>query len=56
MSDIVIVNGRVYIAGDSLINTINAIACDELPVDEKWVSGLKYACVIIRDKMRMEEE
>ena len=56
MSDIVIVNNKIYVSGDALLKTIDAVVCDELPVDKQWASGLRYAKRLIRNMMGVEQE
>jgi hypothetical protein len=56
MSDIVIVNNKIYVSGDALMKTIDAVVCDELPVDKQWASGLRYAKRLIRNMMGVEQE
>ena len=48
-------NGQIYVNGNELMNAIDEIASEELPVDDKWTQGLRYSKHIILIMMGVEK-
>ena len=48
--------GTIFIDGYELLQTIDAVVSEELPVDPAWAAGLRYSKRLIKNMMGVNQE